>query len=140
MNDNLRLLIDFGSTFTKVTAVDLRGPQIVSQARVPSTVGTDITIGLEQSLADIGSEIKIDDLDKGRALACSSAAGGLRMVCVGFVPEYTSQAANLAALGAGAKVVGRYSYELDSSEIAEIEKIAPDIILLTGGTTAATAR
>jgi uncharacterized protein (TIGR01319 family) len=134
MNDNLRLLVDFGSTFTKVVAVDLRGPEIVAQTRVPSTVDTDITIGLAQSLAKIAAEIKIDDLDKHQALACSSAAGGLRMVCVGFVPEYTSQAANLAALGAGAKVVGKYSYELDSDEIQEIEKMAPDIILLTGGT------
>jgi uncharacterized protein (TIGR01319 family) len=134
MNDNLRLLIDFGSTFTKVVAVDLRGPEIVAQTRVPSTVSTDITIGLEQSLAKIAADIKIDDLDKHRALACSSAAGGLRMVCLGFVPEYTSQAANLAALGAGAKVVGKYSYELDEDEIQEIEKIAPDIVLLTGGT------
>jgi uncharacterized protein (TIGR01319 family) len=134
MNDNLRLLIDFGSTFTKVVAVDLRGPEIVSQTRMPSTVSTDITIGLEQALSKIAAEIKIDNLDKHQALACSSAAGGLRMICVGFVPEYTSQAANLAALGAGAKVVGKYSYELDSSEIDEIEKSAPDIILLTGGT------
>ncbi len=134
MNENIRLLIDFGSTFTKVVAVDLRGVQIVSQTRVPSTVGTDITIGLEQALAEIAAGITIDDLDKHQALACSSAAGGLRMVCVGFVPEYTSQAANLAALGAGAKVVGKFSYELDSSEIDEIEKLAPDIVLLTGGT------
>ena len=134
MNNELRLLIDFGSTFTKVVAVDLRGPEIVAQTRVPSTVASDITIGLEQSLAKIAAEIKIDDLDKHRALACSSAAGGLRMVCLGFVPEYTSQAANLAALGAGAKVVGKYSYELDEEEIQEIENIAPDIVLLTGGT------
>jgi uncharacterized protein (TIGR01319 family) len=67
-------------------------------------------------------------------MACSSAAGGLRMVCVGFVPELTSEAANRAALGAGAKVVGRYSYQLTASEIEEIEKIAPDILLLAGGT------
>ena len=56
------------------------------------------------------------------------------MVCIGFVPELTSQAANHAALGAGAKVVGLYSYKLTSQEIEEIEKIAPDILLLSGGT------
>jgi uncharacterized protein (TIGR01319 family) len=134
MNNDLRILIDFGSTFTKVVAVDLRVPQIVAQTRVPSTVGTDITIGLEQALAIIGKDTSIDDPAKHQALACSSAAGGLRMVCLGFVPEYTSQAANLAALGAGAKVIGQYSYELDSNEIREIEELAPDIVLLTGGT------
>ncbi|HSW58692.1 MAG TPA: methylaspartate mutase accessory protein GlmL [Dehalococcoidales bacterium] len=134
MDTNLRLLIDFGSTFTKVVAVDLRGPEIVAQTRVPSTVETDITLGLEQALAEIAVGVRIDNLDKQRALACSSAAGGLRMVCVGFVPEYTSQAGNLAALGAGARVIGKFSYELDATEIEEIEKLAPDIILLTGGT------
>jgi uncharacterized protein (TIGR01319 family) len=40
----------------------------------------------------------------------------------------------MAALGAGAKIVGTYSYELSKSEVAEIEAIAPDIVLLTGGT------
>ena len=67
-------------------------------------------------------------------MACSSAAGGLRIVCVGLVPDYTTRAGRMAALGAGAKIVGEYSYELSAAELAEIEAIAPDIILLTGGT------
>lgn len=131
---NFRLLIDFGSTFTKVVAVDLDKEDIASVARVPSTVDTDVTVGLEQAFKQIGNEIEINDFHKKKALACSSAAGGLRMVCVGFVPELTSEAANRAALGAGAKVVGRYSYQLTSREVEEIESIAPDILLLAGGT------
>jgi len=132
--DNIKLLIDFGSTFTKVVAIDLAKVEIVATARVPSTVDSDITLGLEEALREIGTKTKISSLEKKTALACSSAAGGLRMVCVGFVPELTSKAANHAALGAGAKVIGGYSFKLTQQEIGEIEAIAPDILLLSGGT------
>jgi len=132
--DNIRLLIDFGSTFTKVVAVDLDEEELIATARVPSTVETDITTGLKEALDTIAVNVDIGDLDKRQTMACSSAAGGLRMVCIGFVPELTSEAANRAALGAGAKVVGRYSYELTRQEIAEIEALSPDIVLLSGGT------
>jgi uncharacterized protein (TIGR01319 family) len=132
--DNIRLFIDFGSTFTKVVAIDFTRVEVVATARVPSTVDTDITIGLEEAFKQISAAVPITDLEKHEALACSSAAGGLRMVCAGFVPELTSKAANLAALGAGAKVIGSYSYKLTASEVREIESFSPDILLLAGGT------
>jgi uncharacterized protein (TIGR01319 family) len=132
--DNIRLLIDFGSTFTKVVAVDLDKVEVIAAARVPSTVESDITVGLGEALKKIEAHTGIGGLEEREALACSSAAGGLRMVCAGFVPELTSKAANLAALGAGAKVIGCYSYKLTRQEIDEIEAAAPDIVLLSGGT------
>ena len=132
--DNIKILIDFGSTYTKVVAIDLDKIVIAATARVPSTVETDITQGLQQAIEIISQKIRITDLDKKEALACSSAAGGLRMVCSGFVPELTSKAANLAALGAGAKVIKNFSYKLTSDEVNEMERIAPDILLLSGGT------
>ena len=132
--DDIRVLIDFGSTYTKVVAIDLRKVEIIASARVPSTVDTDITLGLEAGLKVISGKAKISNLEKKEALACSSAAGGLRMVCSGFVPELTSKAANLAALGAGAKVIKNFSYKLTGDEVKEIETIAPDILLLSGGT------
>ena len=92
--DNVRLLIDFGSTFTKVVAVDLGREEIVATARVPSTVENDITVGLGEALRKIEENTGIGNLEESEALACSSAAGGLRMVCAGFVPELTSKAAN----------------------------------------------
>jgi uncharacterized protein (TIGR01319 family) len=67
-------------------------------------------------------------------LASSSAAGGLRLVVVGNVPGLTVEAANQAALGAGAKLVGSKSFKLAPSAIQEIESLRPDMILLTGGT------
>jgi uncharacterized protein (TIGR01319 family) len=132
--DSIRLFIDFGSTYTKVVAIDLHKEEIISTARVPSTVDIDITLALDEALKLIADSTGIGDLEKKEALACSSAAGGLRMVCSGFVPDFTSKAANHAALGAGAKVIGCYSYKLTEQEIGEIEAAAPDIVLLSGGT------
>ncbi len=134
MNNSVKILVDFGSTYTKVAAVDLDNLETVAQSRAPSTVDVDITIGLTVAFKEISAQLGITHIPSEQTLACSSAAGGLRMVCVGFVPEYTSAAANLAALGAGAKVVGRFSYELAEEEVCAIEALKPDILLLTGGT------
>ena len=41
------LLIDFGSTYTKLRAVTLEPPRIVAAAQGPSTVDSDITVGME---------------------------------------------------------------------------------------------
>jgi len=129
-----RIFIDFGSTFTKVVAFDLEKEELIARVQTPSTVETDVTIGLQKALDLLSETIPVTDENIRQALACSSAAGGLRMVCIGLVPEYTTEAGRLAALGAGAKVIGTYSYELSRSEAEEIATIAPDIILLTGGT------
>ena len=127
------LLIDFGSTFTKVRAVDLEGANIIGTGQGPSTVTTDISEGLEAALLDLQTGIGSLPDFKYR-LACSSAAGGLKMVTVGLVRELTSEAARQAALGAGAKLTGGFSHGLTASDIAEIEGLDPDIILLAGGT------
>jgi uncharacterized protein (TIGR01319 family) len=128
---NVALLVDFGSTYTKVVAVDLDRPAILGRAQHPSTVETDVTIGLARALAAIspiaGPRVTL-------RLSSSSARGGLRMVAVGLVPELTAEAARQAALGAGAKVVKVFSHELTRSDVAEIESLRPDLVLLAGGT------
>ncbi|NLO97317.1 MAG: MutL protein [Peptococcaceae bacterium] len=131
---NIRIFIDFGSTFTKVVAFDLDKEELLARVQAPSTVDTDVIIGLKQALAKLEETVAFTDSDVKQAVACSSAAGGLRMVCIGLVPEYTTEAGRLAALGAGAKIAGTYSYELTKKEIEEKAEISPDIILLTGGT------
>ncbi|MCL2124532.1 MAG: methylaspartate mutase accessory protein GlmL [Oscillospiraceae bacterium] len=130
----LRIFIDFGSTFTKVVAFDLEKEELIARVQAPSSVDTDIMIGLRAALDLLRETVEVRDDDIGQALACSSAAGGLRMICIGLVPEYTTEAGRLAALGAGAKVVGTYSYELSRRETEEIAASRPDIVLLTGGT------
>lgn len=126
------LLIDFGSTYTKITAVDLEQEAIIGTARGITTVETDIMDGLNQALEELFA--KTGQLTFEKVLGCSSAAGGLKMIAVGLVPELTAEAAKRAALGAGAKVLGVYCHELSEYELEEIEELQPDIILLAGGT------
>lgn len=129
-----RLFVDFGSTFTKVVAFDLETEELIARVQVPSTVERDITVGLEEAFALLAETVPVGETERRQTVACSSAAGGLRVVCVGLVPEYTTEAGRRAALGAGAKIVGSFSFELTASELDEIEEIRPDIVLLTGGT------
>ena len=127
------LLIDFGSTYTKLRAVDVERAAILGAGQGPSTVGSDITIGMRAALADLERHIGALPSFTYR-LACSSAAGGLRMVTVGLVRELTAEAARQAALGAGARLVGTFAYRLTADDVNRIEALAPDILLLAGGT------
>lgn len=126
------LLIDFGSTYTKLTAVDTETESILGTSQSYTTVESDIINGYENALSELRKQTGSIVFDK--RIACSSAAGGLKMVAVGLVPELTSKAARLASLGAGAKVIKTYSYELTKSDLEEIDSSRPDICLLCGGT------
>ena len=126
------LLIDFGSTYTKLTAVDLDAEALLGTAAAYTTVQTDINDGLRLGLQRL--EEKTGKLTFAETFACSSAAGGLRMVTSGLVPELTSEAAKLASLGAGAKIVGLYSFQLTEDDLEDIKAARPDIFLLVGGT------
>lgn len=132
MAGHVKLLVDIGSTFTKVVAVDLVREEIVSRVEYPSTVEDDVTVGLIKALKE--TEKEIGSVEGKEILACSSAAGGLRVVSIGLVPELSCEAAKRAALGAGARIVGHHSFTLTSAEIRQIEDISPDLILLAGGT------
>ena len=113
---NIQLMVDLGSTFTKIVAIDLKEEVIVSRVQVPSTVDEDITFGLKNAIQKLKLDVDIGASEEREALACSSAAGGLRMVAIGFVPDLTCEAANRAAINAGAKVIGCYSNELTQHE------------------------
>jgi uncharacterized protein (TIGR01319 family) len=127
------LLIDFGSTYTKLRAVDLETADIIGTGQGPSTVETDITVGMQAALDDL--EGRMGTLPEfSHRLASSSAAGGLAMVTVGLVKEMTAEAARLAALGAGAKLVGAFAYNLTPGDVDAIADMKPDILLLAGGT------
>lgn len=126
------LLIDFGSTYTKLTAVDVEAEEILGTAQAYTTVQTDVNEGLAEGLRLL--EEKTGKLNFEKTYACSSAAGGLRMVTSGLVPELTGEAAKTASLGAGAKVVGIYAFQLTEDDLDEIRSAKPDIFLLVGGT------
>lgn len=129
------LAYDVGSTFTKLAAFEEsdQGMRLVGRSQTPTTI-EDIGIGLERSRR------QLPDADTGissscKVLAASSAAGGLRMVAMGYMPRVTTKAAREVAMNAGARVMEVVSHE-DAPEmrLEILREIRPDIILLTGGT------
>ena len=126
------LTVDFGSTYTKLVAVNSKTCSILGTATAFTTIDTDIMDGYNAALTQLESEIGKFSYDK--LLCCSSAGGGLKMVALGLVPELTAKAARMAASSAGAKVVKTYAFEISRDEAQEIEKIDADLILLSGGT------
>lgn len=127
------LMIDFGSTFTKLTAVDSEKEDIIATASHFTTVAEDITIGYKNALKalynKIGYELHFDKI-----ISCSSAAGGLKMAAIGLVEELTVEAAKRVCLGAGARVDLVLSHHINKREVQSIIDNKIDIILLAGGT------
>ena len=109
------LLTDFGSTYTKLTAVDLDAAKLLGTAQAYTTVASDVRIGFQKALDALLAQT--GPLTFAQSYACSSAAGGLRMMVSGLVPELTMEAARLASLGAGAKIVGQFSFELTQDDL-----------------------
>lgn len=126
------LLIDFGSTYTKLTAVGSDQGDILATAAHPTTVASDISIGylaaLERLYERLGERAVFDE-----TIACSSAAGGLKMAAIGLVEELTVEAARRVCLGAGAKVDLVFSHHMTKREVASLVENKIDIVLLAGG-------
>lgn len=127
------LFIDFGSTYTKLTLVDIEKEEIIATEKAYTTVETDVTIGYKEALKRLNEKVE-PNINVIKKLACSSAAGGLKIIAIGLVPELTAEAAKRAALGAGARVIKTYSHNLNTEEILQIKNSDADIILLAGGT------
>lgn len=127
------LMVDFGSTYTKLTAVDIEKEEVIATASHYTTVETDINEGYQNALEclyeKIGGKIIFD-----KVIACSSAAGGLKMAAIGLVEELTVEAARRVCLGAGGKVDLVFSNKLTSLEVTQIKEKNIDIVLLAGGT------
>lgn len=128
------LIFDIGSTFTKAVAYDFDSFSLIGKAKTPSTVKSDVNEGLNKVIKEIKAQTGLNLEDFKIKRATSSAAGGLKIIAVGLVPDLTAEAAKKAALGAGGKVLKVYSYELSNSDLEEILSLRPDIIVLAGGT------
>ncbi|MGZ5399431.1 MAG: glutamate mutase L [Nocardioides sp.] len=123
------ICVDFGSTFTKASLVDLAEGRIVAAASHPTTIETDVLEGFEACRAALAAaDPRAADA---AVLACSSAGGGLRIAVVGNEELVTGEAGRRVALSSGGKVVGVLARGQDLSGIADL---APDVVLLTGGT------
>jgi uncharacterized protein (TIGR01319 family) len=127
-------LFDIGSTFTKLTVLDLDAPETRWRGQAPTTVATDVRDGFRAAIAAVHEQEGPRFEDAAFRAASSSAAGGLALVVSGLVRRLSAEAGRIAALGAGAKLVGTWSHRLTPSDLRDLDAARPDIVLLTGGT------
>ena len=134
------LVVDFGSTFTKIGTYDAETNEF-DLSYVPTTPD-DIRIGLANGLGVLDECEKSENwqaLEEAMnqydvKLPCSSAKGGLKMVTISLTEAESGFAADLAALTAGAKLLGSYRGKLTEAQAREIyEEKEPEIILIAGG-------
>jgi uncharacterized protein (TIGR01319 family) len=139
--DEKILVVDFGSTYTKVGILDTKEESF--ELRYKPTTVEDIRVGLADGLGVLEACQEGGDWrplaqkmsEFAVRLPCSSAKGGLKMVTVALVKEESGFAAELAALTAGAKLVGTYEGRLTAKQARAIyQQDQPEIILLAGGT------
>ncbi|MGY3779620.1 methylaspartate mutase accessory protein GlmL [Isobaculum melis] len=128
------LFVDFGSTFTKLTAIDVTKEVIIGTAKSHTTVETHLMDGFDSAYLQLLAAIGQPRMQFQEKFVCSSAKGGFKMVAIGLTESLTAEAAKRAALGAGTRILKTYSLQLTPADILEIDQLAPDVILLSGGT------
>ena len=129
------ICVDFGSTFTKASLVDLSDGRIVAAASHPTTIETDVLDGFVRCRAELArQDPRASDA---AVLACSSAGGGLRIAVLGNEELVTAEAGRRVALSSGGKVVAVVSLasRVPENDLdAVLRHTSPDVVLLTGGT------
>lgn len=131
--DNHVVLIDFGSTYTKVAVADRQHKRLVHTAQFPSTVATDARLGLEQCFHSARQAIGEQAFSDSLKLASSSAAGGLRMGVIGLSRTLSIAAGRNAAFGAGAKILKTCAGRLSEDDVRELAELSLEILLFCGG-------
>jgi uncharacterized protein (TIGR01319 family) len=116
--------VDIGSTYTKAALVELSTGRLLETAQSPTTID-DVVTGVLAATATFADA---------PVLACSSAGGGLRLAVVGYEQLISAEAGHRAALSAGARVVHVAAGRLDDGALTELAEVAPDVVLLVGGT------
>lgn len=124
------LLVDVGSTYTKLNLLDTEKIEVIGSSQSYTTVNSDVRVGFYKALEKLKAKCK---LEYDEFLGCSSASGGLKVVVVGFSKNLTTYACKTASLSSGARILKEYYYELTSKDLDEIENLKPDILLLCGG-------
>lgn len=131
--------VDIGSTFTKGAVFGFEGGvgRLVARAEAPTTT-EDLARGFETVRKEVAARARAREpgFSPGEAAVrfSSSSRGGLRIAAIGIVPDLTLSVARLAAASAGGKVVKSFAYTLTAADVAALEALDPDIVLLTGGT------
>jgi len=122
------ICVDIGSTYTKAAQVDLATGALVATAQAPTTA--DVVDGVLAATAEWG----LFGHNGPSIVACSSAGGGLRLAVVGYEELISAEAGHRAALSAGARVVHVAAGRLDDAAVGALRAVAPDVVLLVGGT------
>jgi len=126
------VLADFGSTFTKVTLVELGSGRLIARAQAPTSVESDVMIGYQVALDE--ALRSAPEVELGPRLAASSAAGGLKVAAIGLVEDLTAAAGRQAALNAGARVELVLHGRLGAPQTTALREAHPEVILFCGGT------
>lgn len=126
------LIIDIGSTYTKQRL--FKDKQLAASIQSATTI-EDVQRGIDNGNDEIKNILGVESFEVSNVLASSSAAGGLKMVAMGYMARVTAKAAKEVAMNSGAKILEIISNE-DPPEyrIQIIKETNPDIILLAGGT------
>lgn len=152
------LATDCGSTTTKSILIEYSDSdgryRLARRGEAPTTVeapAEDVTKGVLNAVGEIEDLegrrfLKKDsdgvDVREGTGdgvdlyVSTSSAGGGLQMTVAGVVKSMTGESAQRAALGAGAivmDVVASNDGRLPHEKVADIRRLRPDMILLSGG-------
>lgn len=127
------VLLDFGSTYTKVVCVDLEQKCTVLTDKFPSTVHTDASIALGRCFDAVEKVIGKENLEAACKYSTSSAAGGLRIAVSGLTRSLSNAAGRNACFSAGGKLVHTAVGKLTDEDISQIEKSGAEILLLCGG-------
>ncbi len=149
------LATDCGSTTTKSILIEWRDGRfrLIRRGEAPTTVeapAEDVTKGVLNAVGEIedlegrkflnaGKDgVLVTEDGSGVDVYCStsSAGGGLQMTVAGVVKSMTGESAQRAALGAGAivmDVVASNDGRLPHEKVADIRRLRPDMILLSGG-------
>jgi uncharacterized protein (TIGR01319 family) len=132
MPESAVISIDIGSTYTKggLFSVEHGSLRLLRQAGTPTTPD-DLSRGFAAVRGILAAE---EDSAGAPVYFSSSARGGLKIAALGLTPDLTLSIARMTACSAGGKIVKAFSYRLTDEEIAELEALAPDIVLFTGGT------
>jgi len=147
---------DCGSTTTKAILIEKKDGEyrLIRRGEAPTTVeapAEDVTKGVLNAVGEIedlegrkflkpgeeGVQVSPDSSDGVDIyMSTSSAGGGLQMTVAGVVKTMTGESAQRAALGAGAivmDVVASNDGRLPHEKVADIRRLRPDMVLLSGG-------
>lgn len=127
------IMIDFGSTYTKLACVNLIEKCTVVTGNFPSTVHEDARIGMHQCFDKAREAIGQKAFAEALKLSSSSAAGGLRMAVTGLTEHLSLVASRNAAFGAGGKIVQTLPGLLQAEDMPALEQSGAEIFLLCGG-------